>query len=124
MTVTPFDQPTEMLPIPNVPLLNKVREHIEDHPEEWDQYVWRSACGTTYCFAGLAALFDGAEWAAGPGGGLVVTSPDGEECVASRAQRALGLTADEAQRLFETNNKIGDIDRHLAAIYARAGETP
>lgn len=40
----------------NVPLLRKVMEHIEAHPDEHDQSYWakRTPCGTTFCFAGWA----------------------------------------------------------------------
>lgn len=73
----------------NVPLLRKVMEHIESHPEEWDQGMWvtgvrtltyRSGevvrtypmqtlpyyrteppafCGTAFCFAGHVAHMTG-----------------------------------------------------------------
>jgi len=61
MTISPFE-PSE--PLPNVPLLRKVREHIEAHPEEWRQNDWRTVrdCGTAYCFAGWACQIDGGEW--------------------------------------------------------------
>ncbi len=43
--------------MPNIELLNKVLKHIEDNPGTWDQRVWR--CGTSYCFAGHAAVLSG-----------------------------------------------------------------
>lgn len=41
----------------NIELLDKVLDHIEKNPESWNQSAWR--CGTTYCFAGHAALLSG-----------------------------------------------------------------
>jgi hypothetical protein len=45
----------------NLPLLQKALDHIEAHPEEWDQESWgrQTACGTTACLAGHIALMDG-----------------------------------------------------------------
>lgn len=46
----------------NWPLLERVIEHIIDHPEEWNQEVWirkTPGCGTQACIAGWAALFAG-----------------------------------------------------------------
>src|ERR1700761_5608986 len=39
----------------NVGLLDEIIEHIEAHPEEWDQNIWGQMgqeCKTTYCVAG------------------------------------------------------------------------
>lgn len=51
---------------PNVPLLEKVYDHIVAHPDEWSQTTWRdeaaNRCGTTFCFAGLAVMLSGYEW--------------------------------------------------------------
>jgi hypothetical protein len=49
------------MPEPNIPLLRKTIEHIEAHPEEWDQTTWavRTPCGTTMCFAGTALFVAG-----------------------------------------------------------------
>jgi hypothetical protein len=45
----------------NVPLLQKALDHIEAHPEEWEQELWgkRQPCGTTACLAGHITLIDG-----------------------------------------------------------------
>lgn len=45
----------------NVPLLQKALDHVEAHPEEWDQESWgrQTPCGTTACLAGHIALMDG-----------------------------------------------------------------
>ncbi len=118
MTVTPFDEP-EPLPLPNIPLLNKVRDHIGAHPEEWHQGSWRMVipgCGTAYCFAGFAALFDGAEFASDD------LSLVGGGWIEDHARQALGLTGDEANALFSGGGTLADIDYVLTRIYARAGE--
>jgi len=46
----------------NWPLLERVIEHIIDHPEEWNQEIWirqTPECGTQACVAGWTALFAG-----------------------------------------------------------------
>jgi len=120
MTVTPFTEP-ETLPLPNLPLLNKVRDHIGAHPETWNQRHWRTVtdCGTSYCFAGWAAYFDGAVWANS------VTENDllFGDTAARWARDALGLTDMEAAWLFTASNRLDDIDDCLTTIYARAGES-
>ena len=36
----------------NVELLERVMQHIDDHPEQHEQAVWvRHECGTAACFA-------------------------------------------------------------------------
>jgi hypothetical protein len=42
--------------MPNIERINRVIEHIEAHPESWDQRFWaaRTECGTTHCAAGWA----------------------------------------------------------------------
>lgn len=44
-------------------LLERVMAHIEAHPDQHSQgsYFTPTACGTTYCFAGHAAVMSGAE---------------------------------------------------------------
>src|SRR6478609_6380573 len=53
-------------PVPNLPLLRKVLEHIDAHPEEWHQSVWAmetsaSECGTAFCVAGHTVVMAGGE---------------------------------------------------------------
>ena len=47
--------------VKNVPLLQKALDHIEAHPEEWDQHHWglKTSCGTVACLAGHITLADG-----------------------------------------------------------------
>jgi hypothetical protein len=48
----------------NDELFIAVLAQIEKHPETWDQGVWRSACGTSFCFAGWALHLSGIQWVA------------------------------------------------------------
>lgn len=43
---------------PNAALAYRVLDHIDAHPEQWDQdtYYAPSSCGTTACFAGWSVL--------------------------------------------------------------------
>lgn len=54
------------MPLINVPLLKKTLKFIVENPKSWNQASWQSQCGTTCCFAGHAALLDGAEIKARP----------------------------------------------------------
>jgi hypothetical protein len=108
----------------NFPLLHKVLDHIEAHPEEWDQTEWArevmgddGSCWTAYCFAGTAvAMME--DWTptlllrrrgvlrSAPGtcylNRRVTTVPDA-------ASELLGLNYDEGNRLFESSNTLDDI---------------
>lgn len=44
---------------PNAELAYAVLDHIDAHPDEWDQRRW--ACGSTACFAGWAVRLSGEE---------------------------------------------------------------
>lgn len=48
---------------PNATLAYRVLDHIDAHPEQWDQsvYLGEGDCGTTACFAGWALLLSGVE---------------------------------------------------------------
>lgn len=53
----------------NVELLKRTLQHIEDHPENWNQGLWITLpeerepgrCGTAYCFAGWTVMLSGHE---------------------------------------------------------------
>lgn len=51
--------------MPNIELLEKTMQYIEDHPEQHEQSLWLSqatpGCATAACFAGWACLLDGYE---------------------------------------------------------------
>jgi hypothetical protein len=101
------------LPVLNVDLLDRTLAHIEANPQEWDQRDWR--CGTRMCFAGHAALLSGGVFPFSaddrgyvgdddhaPPKQYAVQLPDGSmQHVEDCAIGALGLTADEADHLFD-----------------------
>jgi hypothetical protein len=113
----------------NKDLLRETLAYIEVHPEEWDQRQW--ICGTSACFAGRACLLSGAQpcdW-----GGKVVQPNDEEETglvvaqdsdstraigVGEMARRLLGLTDDQADRLFHLDNDLEDL-RYLVGKLTR-----
>lgn len=122
-------------PVINIALLRKVMEHIENHPEEWQQSVWRTdqdnRCGTAMCFAGHAAHIGGCEWADQVMGfvseHVIANEADREwveQCAlatietrkgvpmihaAFRAQRLLGLTDAQRGELFLSGNSLADL---------------
>jgi hypothetical protein len=110
----------------NYPLLRKTMEHIEAHPEEHDQDYWglMTACGTVMCFAGHAAVFDGATpiWAQTPSDRYpemdAVRGVDGPVRVEQYAGRALGLTEKEADDLFWGADDIDDVRKIVAKFLA------
>ena len=124
-------------PTPNMPLLRKVLDHIDAHPDEWYQSFWAirgdlavdrgvtSDCGTAYCIAGHAVMITGhgVDWAWAGGGGLesTVLCTDGQT-IPDVARAELGLTRDEAEWLFQENNDRAGVQRAAEAIAARAGE--
>jgi hypothetical protein len=116
---------TDEAPRVNVPLLRKTLEHIEAHPQEWDQAHWH--CGTGMCFAGTACDLDGGEWV--PGRPVLVQrdgEPDdlryrrgigrGEVHACTRAMRILGLTPIAALALFSAGNTLADLRRQVTAL--------
>jgi len=118
---------------PNVPLLRKVMEHIEAHPEQHVQRSWR--CGTGMCFAGWAADFSGLEWVYDPDhldAELVYTDDDAvltaalwevDEVngrtavpVVYAAQRVLGLTARQARWLFASTHSRANLREIVTSL--------
>ena len=103
------------LPTPNLPLLRKVLDHIDAHPDEWNQSMWatETECGTAYCVAGHAVamtegvIFD--EFGYGPAESL---------CWTDGAQKALGVTDDEGLSLFYAGNTRADVQRAAERIAA------
>ena len=121
--------------MPNVALLKKTLAHIENHTTAWNQLDWtgHNECGTTYCFAGWAAVLSG-------------TRPDDDDevrrddlpadiadveyehwpaakgflHVADAARHLLGLTKEQADELFHEYNKLPDLRRIVAEL---CGET-
>src|SRR6476619_6827832 len=114
---------------PNVPLLLKALDHIEHHPDEWDQEKW--ICGTTACFAGHAVLIDGGVPAPDRNGVFVKARDDDDpECVFQRPEGAITAVRDRATRilrltrwragfLFDGGNTLNDV---RAEVYRLAGD--
>jgi hypothetical protein len=118
-------EPTER--VINVPLLLRTLEHIEAHPEEWNQEKWH--CGSAYCFAGHAATLSGAVFVTTPGDPdpddtIHVLGPgdDKPHAVYYYAAGALGLDpyGRAADRLFDGSNTLDDLRRVVADLTARA----
>lgn len=74
-------------------LLLSTLDHVKADPKSWHQQSWR--CGTTACFAGHAALLNGAQWALEPG-----------HHTAFMPEGAIRLDAD------------GDTDRQASCMYS------
>lgn len=124
---------TEGEPMPNVPLLTKTLDHVENHPEELDSRIW--LCGTIGCFAGHASLIDGGQSVGTEyGGDLLHAVPDDDPAdvmlidgawvvsVRNRARRILGLSRADAKRLFKGSNTLDDLRRIVGELCE--GETP
>jgi hypothetical protein len=97
---------------PNLDLIDDVMDHIDTHPEEWDQERW--FCGTAACFAGRAALMDG--WEIVYGWGEI--RKNGERRFAEGlAEDILGLSYDQSQRLFHPGNTLDDLHSMVKQIH-------
>lgn len=121
------------LPRPNLPLLRKVLEHIDAHPEEWRQGSWASGavCGTAYCVAGHALVMDGTHvltydphWGLKVDGLDYVTDSDGDEIEAPGyfGREVLGLTHGEGLALFAGGNSRETVQLIAERVAERAGE--
>lgn len=84
-------------PTPNAELAYKVLDHIDAHPESWDQNIWD--CGTAACFAGWAVRFSG-----GATHGDIVTDGPAELVgmhVELAAHAVLGIDEEKAWEPYE-----------------------
>jgi hypothetical protein len=105
-------------PTPNLDLLDRVMDHIDRHPEEWNQENW--FCGTAACFAGHAVLMDGWEVVHEDGG---MIEKGGEQSpVELVAQRLLDLTDDQMNRLFIGCNTLDDLHSMVKQIHGAPDE--
>lgn len=133
-------------PVPNVELLDRTLQYIEDHPEEWNQGEW--VCNTAACFAGNALLLQGLRriWVdvaalgetcdcgcrdglpevdgkvLASGNQLQVPKTGEEVRISDTAQCALGLTDEEAFNLFSAGNSMAGLKSNVAKIKRRAAE--
>lgn len=104
----------------NLPLLRKTMDFINEHPENHNQQTWVSPCGTQFCFAGHAAIIDGADFDPAKAGygwyidesGKHITDFEADDFyeqgkpyrhVADHAQEILGLTSAEKMYLFASH---------------------
>lgn len=121
------------LTLANVELAEKTLAHIRSHEWRLDQSTWLSLwkgdvgvtferamhCGSTGCFAGWAALLDGAELSFDEGEYIIKTA-DGVP-VYDYAADALGIphyqegndTIVQADHLFDANNTFEDLEEFV-----------
>lgn len=92
----------------NVRLLRKIQKHILEEPRRYDQNLWRievdpatnperPPCGTMACIGGWATALSGKERDSYLGWDV--------------AMRLLGLTREQADRLFDTVEKGTDLNK-------------
>jgi hypothetical protein len=114
-------------PTINVELLASVLAYIERHPQEHKQQNWGergTSCGTTFCFAGTAALMDGATLLWGKESAAnsrellygVMDYSGQVTSVEKYARHELGLTTDEADTLFGGYISLDDIRSYVAML--------
>jgi hypothetical protein len=119
----------------NAVLLRRTLAHIEALPDGtgWEQGSYR--CNTGMCFAGWAAELGGGVWATDatdqyasmlipePGDelGRIETMPTHGQVVYAprRAERILGLTDDQADRLFDPDNDLSVLREIVAELIYR-----
>jgi len=120
-------QEIDALPTPNLPLLRKVLDHIDAHPEEWRQGGWaiETECGTACCIAGFAVAMT--EGLVKDSIGDLEPASGREWPVAGRA--ALGITEAESGTgsfispgLFCQDNSRAEVQAIAESIAARGGE--
>ncbi len=114
--------------MPNTDLLNRTLNYIEAHPSEWNQDQWaaRSSCGTVYCFAGTAAVLSGQPLAWRDSyqddfpeiATNVIDEGEVGDSIFTAARELLELSADQADRLFDPQNKLADLRRLVAQFTA------
>lgn len=115
---------------PNAELAWRVLDHIDAHPEQWDQESWatKNDCGTAACFAGWTCLLSGdkpvwSEWAnVEDSTAYVTTAANQERTVSRRAAELLGIKRDdegddEGDDLFNAYNTRDDLGRLVAEIF-------
>lgn len=114
---------------PNLDLLDRVMDHIDQHPEEWKQSYWITAttCGTAACFAGHACLMEG--WQLFPVSRFgsyrfeMVAKDGAVNDVRDVAVALLGLDEKQAERLFGATNTLDDLHSMVKQIHGAPYET-
>ncbi|MBA9003769.1 hypothetical protein [Thermomonospora cellulosilytica] len=118
---------TTMTRTPNTALLRLVLTHIEMHPHQWRQDMWRTDCGTAFCYAGWTVLLSGGRFAVEPDDPKIHYStlvvPPGTDPTDTTAWRRideyaaelLGIPVDPTHRfahpLFRPANTLDDLRR-------------
>jgi hypothetical protein len=128
--------------MPNVELLKRTLQHIEDHPESWDQTAWVTpedfrtddGCGTAYCFAGWAVELSGVTPTSGASLPLAALSTDVQERLnpwmiwGDGAEKRTNIESAAAAlldidrwngddpHLFDGNNTLNDLRRFVAEL--------
>ena len=102
--------------MPNIKLLNDTLALINLFPERHEQGEWR--CNTGQCFAGWAALANGAKWVHEDDlwDPYVKDDTHEREHVAEYAQEVLNLTDDESDLLFAGGNTVKDLTKMVANL--------
>lgn len=110
----------------NIDLLEEVYDHIEAHPEQWDQGTWalEAPCGTSMCFAGTTVFLKGFNLLfEGPDEdryreALYCKKPHGKRWdISNKAQQLLGLTEVERAVLFlDVSTDINDLRNTIDLI--------
>lgn len=106
---------------PNTQLFIDVLAQIEREPEKWDQGKWRSACGTSHCFAGWAIQITepltvwSKAWCIGGMSYKIRTEKGGWRQADRQACDYLGLPIDD-QELFSPGNTLDDLYRISADL--------
>ncbi|MAY48819.1 MAG: hypothetical protein CMH38_03490 [Microbacterium sp.] len=94
-------------PARNTELLQRVMQHIDDHPEQHNQAVWlRHDCGTAACFAGWAALLSDelVEVQDVEVDGMFYDRAGVMHATSGAAVKVLGVTGEESDVLFDATN--------------------
>lgn len=107
----------------NKPLLRKVLEHIEAHPDEHDQLVYaqQTPCGTTACVAGHTVVIAGWDLTWERVGNAAVVADrcvrDGlSEWIPIAARNELGLNGGQAHYLFHFSRTVNEIREFVAEL--------
>jgi hypothetical protein len=82
---------------PNAELAWRVLDHIDAHPEQWDQGKWigRAECGTVACFAGWTVMLSGGAVYTSSESVTILGRPELEGLhIEQAAQRLLGVRGD------------------------------
>lgn len=105
---------------PNAELAYRVLDHIDAHPEQWDQGHWvaEAECGTVGCFAGWAVMLSG--YMVNDEGTVIgslgrVTKLDGQH-IEDAANVLLGID-DNTVYLYDGLLKRDELGQRVAEIF-------